>query len=91
VHALANALVDANPGRQPIEELPTLERFAKACNPLPEEAQLCLNALFLRSHKEQCDAAFQQAERRDWLLLERLFLLPEVAPSAVHPKAGDGM
>jgi hypothetical protein len=76
VHDLANAFVEANPGREPVEELPSRDRFLRLCNPLPESAQLCLNAPYLHGHKDRCDDEFGSVPERDWLLLERLFLLP---------------
>ena len=88
LHELANALVNANPGRQPVEDLPAPDRFLKLCAPLPADVQTCLIPLYLDGHKDQCRASFQAAPARDWLLIERLFLAPQAtSPTPSAPPA----
>ncbi len=89
---LADTFVLFNPGRQPVADLPERSTFYAVCARLPEPAQACLWQESVKKHGPNCEAI---TPTRDWLLMERLFLLPPAeaaAPAAIpSPRAADAL
>ncbi len=75
VKKLADTFVALNPGRQPVADLPSQEAFYKACAPMSDAAQVCIWQESEGKMGRDCDTNVWHT--RDWLLVERLFLVPQ--------------
>jgi hypothetical protein len=75
VRRLADTFVALHPGRQPVADLPTEEEFYKACSPMSDAAHVCIWQESEGKMGRDCDT--QVWPTRDWLIIERLFLIPQ--------------